>query len=144
MCEGWSVDVVRLSVVVSDGAWRDGVRVTMAIRAMIQPVAIGLVVGAALTAIVGFNWGGWVSSGKANEIAVQKSSLAVAEVLTPYCVAAALADPNYASLLDTMKAGTSYDRKAIVSKAGWATPMGATAAHAALADACQRKLTEAV
>ena len=43
-----------------------------------------------------------------------------------------------------MKAGTSYDRKAIVSKAGWATPMGATDPLAALADACQRKLTEAV
>lgn len=116
----------------------------MAIRDMIKPVAIGLVAGGALTAIVGFNWGGWVSTGKANEIALQKSSLAVAETLTPYCVAAALADPNYASLFDTMKAGTSYDRRAIVTKAGWATPMGATDAHAGLAESCQRKLTEAL
>ena len=114
----------------------------MQIREMIQPVIIGLIVGGALTAIVGFNWGGWVSAAKANEIALQKSTLAVAEVMTPYCVAAALADPNYASLFETMKAGTSYDRTAIVTKAGWATPMGATAPNAALAAACQGKLTE--
>ncbi len=116
----------------------------MQIREMIQPVVIGLVVGGALTAIVGFNWGGWVSAGKANEIALQKSTVAVSEVLTPYCVAAALADPNYAALFETMKAGTSYDRTAIVTKAGWATPMGLDKPNAGLATACQAKLTEAV
>lgn len=115
----------------------------MNMREMIQPVAIGLVVGGALTAIVGFTWGGWVSTSKANEIALQKSTTAVAEVLTPYCVAGALADPNYATILETMKAGTSYDRTAIVTKAGWATPMGTDKPLAALAAACQVKLSEA-
>ena len=116
----------------------------MKIRENIQPVIIGLVVGAAATAIVGFNWGGWVSTAKANEIATQKSALAVADVMTPYCVAAALADPNYATLFETMKAGTSYDRTAIVTKAGWATPMGLDKPNSALAASCQGKLTEAL
>ena len=116
----------------------------MKLGEMVQPVAIGLVVGAALTAFVGFYWGGWVTTSKANEIAAQKSTLAVAEVMTPYCVAAALADPNYAALFATMKDGSSYDRIGIVSKAGWATPIGATAPHAALASSCQTKLSEAL
>lgn len=116
----------------------------MKIGEMVQPVAIGLVVGAAVTAFVGFYWAGWVTTGKANEIAAQRSTVAVAEVMTPYCVAAALADPNYETLFATMKDGTSYDRIQIVTRAGWATPTGATTPNAALASACQAKLSEAL
>lgn len=116
----------------------------MKIGEMVQPVVIGLVAGAAATAFVGFYWAGWVTTGKANEMAAQRSTVAVAEVMVPYCVAAALADPNYETLFATMKTGTSYDRTQIVSRAGWATPIGATTPNAALASSCQTKLTEAL
>ena len=106
----------------------------------IRPVIIGLALGGALTAFVGFSYGGWVSSSKADELAVAQTKIGVGEALAPYCVAAAKADPTYGSLLEALKAGNSYDRTAIVTKAGWATPMGATAPNPALATACQELL----
>ena len=62
--------------------------------------------------------------------------------MTPYCVAAAHADPTYSTLIDEMKAVGAYRRIQIVSKAGWATPMGAKGPDAALADACQQELMQ--
>lgn len=108
----------------------------------IRPVIIGLALGGATTAFVGFSYGGWTSASKAKELAVAETRLGVGDALAPYCVLAAQADPAYGSLLESLKAGSSYDRTAIVTKAGWATPIGATEPNSALAAACQQKLSE--
>jgi hypothetical protein len=116
----------------------------MRIQEMVKPALFGVLGGAVAAVVAGTSMGLLVTSGTASEQANLKSARAVAAVMTPYCVAAAQADPNYATLFEEMKAGTSYQRTQIVTKAGWATPMGATGPNATLANVCQQKLTETV
>ena len=53
----------------------------------IKPVLWGAVGGAMVLAIVGFNWGGWVTSGAAVAMAKETAATAVAERLGTICVA---------------------------------------------------------
>jgi len=106
----------------------------------LRAAVIGLVVGAGLTAALGFSYGGWVTTGKANVMAAEQAKLEVAEALAPYCVRKAQADPEYGSKLEALKAGNSYTQTAIIHDAGWATLLGATAPNPAVASACQVQL----
>ena len=45
----------------------------------------GAAVGAVVTMIVGFNWGGWSLGSTANKMAQEKSDLAVVAALAPVC-----------------------------------------------------------
>ena len=47
-----------------------------------EPALCGAGVGAIALAIIGFNWGGWVTGGTAAEMAEKSSRSAVAEALT--------------------------------------------------------------
>jgi len=93
-------------------------------------------------AIVGFAWGGWVTGGSAKDMASKASNAAVASALTPYCVEQA-GTAEAAVALTEIKAASTYSRKGLVEKAGWATPMGAERPNSDLAQACQLKLAEA-
>jgi hypothetical protein len=115
----------------------------MTLRDNVKPAIWGAIGGAVAVVVAGLSLGMLVTSSAASSQAVLKSARDVAEVMTPYCVAAAQADPNYATLFEEFKAGTAYQRTQIVTKAGWATPMGAKGPNATLATACQLKLAEA-
>ena len=52
------------------------------------PALWGAVAGGVALAIIGFNWGGWVKGGTALKMSEKSSIAAVAEALTPYCLAA--------------------------------------------------------
>jgi hypothetical protein len=75
-------------------------------------------------------------------MAKKASSAAVASALVPYCIDRAGA-VDAASVMTELKGATTYSRKAIVEKAGWATPLGADKPNTDLAQACQLKLAEA-
>jgi hypothetical protein len=64
------------------------------------------------------------------------SADAVVAVMTPYCVAQSKTAPNSAEVLAALKAAESYDRRGIIEKAGWATPMGASGPNRELAVSC--------
>ena len=112
----------------------------MSVTEWFRAAVIGLVVGAALTAFLGFSYGGWTTSAKADDLAKAQSALSVAEALAPYCVMTAKADPTYAAKLADLKAGNSYNQINIIKTAGWATRLGATDPDEALAAACQVQL----
>ncbi len=114
----------------------------MQIPTWLKPGLMGAGVGAIALAIVGFSWGGWVTGGTAQEMARKAANSAVALALTPYCVDRAGAADS-ASVITELKGATTYSRKGIVEKAGWATPLGADKPNADLAQACQLKLAEA-
>lgn len=107
-----------------------------------KPALTGAAVGAVALAIVGFSWAGWVTASAANDMAGKASNAAVAQALLPYCVERASATES-AVALEGLKAATSYARKGMVEKAGWATPLGAEKPNTDLAQACQLKLAEA-
>lgn len=113
----------------------------MQIPTWVKPGLMGVGVGAIALAVIGFNWGGWVTGGAAKDMATKAANAAVASALIPYCVdRAGAAD---ATAMTALKDASAYSRKGIVEKAGWATPLGADKPNSALAEACQLKLAEA-
>ena len=100
----------------------------------------GAVAGAIALAIVGFNWGGWVTGGTALEMSQKNSKSAVAEALTPYCVAASEADPLSVDIMAELDKASGYQRRGILEKTGWATPLGTEKVNRALAVACSLAL----
>lgn len=115
----------------------------MNIPEWVQPALLGAVVGAAALAFVGFSYGGWVTGATAEKHSVTKTAEGVALALTPYCVARSKDDPAAATVLAELKAATGYNRRGVLEKAGWATPVGADKPNSLLAAACEAELGKA-
>lgn len=107
-----------------------------------KPALMGAGVGAIALAIVGFNWGGWVTGGSAAEASQEQSIAAVATALTPYCIQSAQTDDKSVEIMAELKDASTYKRRGIVEKSGWATPLGAEKPDRVLAQACQLELTK--
>lgn len=107
----------------------------------IKPALTGAAVGAIALAFVGFSWGGWMTGGSAQDMATKQSAANIATVLTPYCVERSQSDVNAVAVMAELNAATSYGRRAVVEKAGWATPLGDEKPNTALAQACQLALS---
>ena len=107
----------------------------------IKPGVTGAVVGAVVLAIVGFTWGGWVTSSTAEALASKSGKLAMLNALVPFCLArSATDDPQTTRTLTELKDATSYKRAEILMSAGWATPPGTDTADRDLAKACVTEL----
>jgi len=100
----------------------------------------GAACGAAALAIVGFNWGGWVTGGYAKTMASTQASAAVVEVLTPLCLDLAKRDPDYTTKLVELKKAPSYSRSDLVEKAGWGAVLGTTETNKVINRSCGDKL----
>ncbi len=98
--------------------------------------------GAILTAIVGFNWGGWVTSGTASVMAKEIAENAVAKRFTPICLAQANRDPNKEQKLKEFKAKDSWDGQKYVEAQGWATLPGEEKPDSKVAEGCAKQLME--
>jgi|TARA_R110002126_G_scaffold202759_2_gene350099 hypothetical protein len=107
-----------------------------------KPALIGAVAGAVALAIVGFNWGGWVTGGSASNMSEEDSTAAVVMALTPYCVQNSRNDPKSVALMAELEKASRYQRRGVVEDAGWATPLGAESPDRELAEACQIALSE--
>ena len=103
-----------------------------------KPAFWGLVAGAIALAIVGFTWGGWVTGGKAEAEATQRSNAAVVVALAPFCVEKFQAAPGVAANLAELKKVESWSKAEFVEKGGWATLPGknSPAQVSAVAKAC--------
>jgi hypothetical protein len=106
----------------------------------ISPGLYGAAIGAAALAVVGFGWGGWVTGGRAQQMAVAASEVAVVKVLTPLCLETARKDPDFAAKLVELKKAQSYSRDDFVMKAGWGTAPGNLEANRDVARACASQL----
>jgi hypothetical protein len=107
-----------------------------------EPVIWGAIGGAAALALVGFMFGGWVTGGKAAELARQQSEKAVVAVLAPICVDkfrhAKNADANLGKLNGM---GYAWDKGTYVSDGGWATLPGSDEPNSGVAQACAEMLS---
>ena len=106
------------------------------IKQDITPGFWGAVAGAAAVAIIGFNWGGWVTGKTAQEI----TQAAIVDRLVPICVGQFNNDSNKAMKLLEMKKADSWKQADFVSKQGWATMPGATQANSEVAEGCASKI----
>jgi hypothetical protein len=94
------------------------------------------VASAALTMIVGFGWGGWVTGGTARTTAEAMAHDAVVKRLAPICVLQSGKDPAKTQKLVALKEESVWQRGEYVSKQGWATMPGEQEADGRVAQAC--------
>lgn len=110
-----------------------------------KPALWGAVGGAIVLAIVGFSWGGWVTSSKAETAASIRVDAALVEALTPVCVAKFRRDPAVDTNLEALKKVDSWSQGDFVEKGGWAmvADSKATVPASSVARACADALTKA-
>jgi hypothetical protein len=92
----------------------------------------GLIVGAILTMIIGFAWGGWTTFGttkRMTEEAVLASQAAI-------CVAQFMKDPNYEENLKELGKIDSWKRAEFIEKGGWDKMPGQEKADYAVSRGC--------
>lgn len=112
----------------------------MNIPEWLKPGIYGVVTGAALTAAIGFTWGGWVTGEGANKMAMAMARADVVTALVPVCLETARADMNHAEKLAAIRSASTFQQRDAVMAAGWATVPGAEAPDRDLAQACLRAL----
>jgi len=101
-----------------------------------EPALWGGAIGAVAMAIAGFTWGGWLTSGTAETMAIEKAKTAVVAALAPICLAQARSDPHSDATMAKLKDTNNYQRGTIIMDAGWATMPGSAKPDRAVADAC--------
>jgi hypothetical protein len=95
-----------------------------------------------LTIVIGFTWGGWVTTRGAEETAQAMAKEAVVERLAPICVAQFDLDPEKEAKFDEMIEMTSSGQNQFVRDQGWATISGEANPDRKVADACTKLLLE--
>ena len=106
----------------------------------IQTGLLGAVGGAIMIAIIGFNWGGWVTGGTAQKMTEEMAEEAVVSRLAPICVEQFRQDSEKVQKLKEMKAEDDWKRYEYVKKQGWATMPGEKEPDGAVARKCAEKL----
>jgi dienelactone hydrolase len=98
--------------------------------------------GAVVLAIVGFNWGGWVTTGTAEAMAKESAANAVAERLGSICIAQFNKDSQKTQKLSEMKAQDTWERGRYIEKQSWAIMPGDEKPDSGVADACAKHFTK--
>ncbi len=107
----------------------------------VKPAAWGAIGGAVALAILGFTWGGWVTSGSSAEAAQRSANTAVVAALAPICAMQFRDQTDAEAKLTELKALRSYERADFVEKGGWATMPGSKTAVRGVANSCVEILT---
>ena len=101
----------------------------------------GAVGGAAALACVGFLFGGWVTGGRAAEMARIQADKAVVAALAPICVDKFRHAKNADENLGKLNAiSYSWEKGTYVSAGGWATMPGNNEPNSGVAQACAEML----
>lgn len=110
-----------------------------------KPALWGALGGAIAMAIVGFQWGGWVTGGTAEADAAQRANAAVIVALAPLCVDKFQHAAELSTNLAALKKIDSWSQGEFVEKGGWATLPGKNSPElvSAVAKACALLLAPA-
>ena len=105
---------------------------------------LGAVVGAIVIMVVGFWQFGWVLGSKADQMARDRASTAVAEALAPVCAAKFFAQPGApARVADLKNLRSDYEQREFVEKGGWAVAIVSSAPDYQLASECAKRILAA-
>jgi hypothetical protein len=97
--------------------------------------------GAIVLAVVGFNYGGWVTGGAAAAMAKDIAADAVADRLGTICVAQFNKDSDKGHKLKEMKDKDAWDKGRFIEKQSWAIMPGEDKPDSRVADSCAKQLT---
>lgn len=92
----------------------------------------GIVGGAAIAMIIGFNWGGWTTSSTTQKM----SDEAVMSSRAGICVAQFMNGPNRELKIKEFQGTDSYARSALIEKGGWDKMPGQEKATWGVSSAC--------
>jgi hypothetical protein len=93
---------------------------------------------AVVVMIIGFNWGGWMTGGSAQDMSEDMAEEAVVARLAPMCVVQFLLDPAKAEKLVELKDMSNYSRGSYIEKQGWATMSGEEKPDRKVASECAK------
>lgn len=108
----------------------------MEIPAQTKPALWGAVGGAILTLIIGFNWGGWHTTGSADRMAKEASDKKVIAALAPFCVDQFLKSADATQSAALLKLTTDYERGSFLEKGGWTGSPGSKETNWGVGRAC--------
>jgi hypothetical protein len=108
----------------------------MQVPPQVKPACWGAFGGAIALAFIGFNWGGWVTGGKAEAMAKQRANAAVETALAPICVDNFQRAPDARAQQVELNKVASWERSSFVAKRGWATMPGSSSPDSGVARAC--------
>lgn len=101
------------------------------------PALWGAAGGAAVLAVLGFTWFGWITSNSAERMAKERADAAVVAALTPLCVEKFKESAEAAKQLEALKKiDYAWERGSFVEKGGWATFPGSAEPNSDVARAC--------
>ncbi|HMD62557.1 MAG TPA: hypothetical protein VKF83_01100 [Stellaceae bacterium] len=107
----------------------------------LKPGIWGAVIGAAAIAVIGFSSFGWTLGSTAERTAKERAQTAVVAVLAPICVDGFQHQADAATkLIEFKKVSSSWDRRSIIEKGGWATVPGTDAPNSAVVTVCAERL----
>src|SRR6266581_1576268 len=106
----------------------------------LKPGIWGVVIGAAAISVVGFTSFGWTLGSTADRMAQERSQAAVVSVLAPICVERFQHQTDAATKLIEFNKVSSWDRRSILEKGGWATTAGSDTPNSAVVSACAERL----
>jgi hypothetical protein len=92
----------------------------------------GLIIGAVIAMIIGFNWGGWTTFTTAQE----NTEEAILASQAAICVAQFIANPNYDEKLKEFGQVDSWKRSQFIEKGGWDKMPGQEKADYSVSRAC--------
>ncbi len=101
-----------------------------------KPGAYGAAGGAIVASVLGFTWGGWTTTGNAQDKAQAFATEKVTMAMVPVCLNASAADPERAAKLATLQDTSSFNRRKAMMDTGWATFPGSENPNRDLAVAC--------
>ena len=107
----------------------------------VKPAIWGAVIGAIAITVIGFSQFGWTLGSTAEKMANERAQAAVVAALVPICVEKFQHQADApVKLAEFSKVSTSWDRRSIIEKGGWATIAGSDAPNSAVAIGCAEQL----
>jgi len=106
----------------------------------LKPGIWGAVIGAAAISVVGFSTFGWTLGSTAERMAAERAQTAVVGVLAPMCVEKFQHQADAPAKLIEFNKVSSWNRRSVIERGGWATMPGADTPNSAVATACAERL----
>ncbi|MFL5268752.1 MAG: hypothetical protein ACJ8AH_19535 [Stellaceae bacterium] len=106
----------------------------------LKPGIWGAVIGAAAISVVGFSTFGWTLGSTAERMAAERAQTAVVGVLAPICVEKFQHQADASGKLIEFNKVSSWNRRSVIEKGGWATMPGTDTPNSAVASACAERL----
>jgi hypothetical protein len=106
----------------------------------LKPGIWGAVIGAAVISVLGFSLFGWTLDSTAEKMAKERALTAVVEVLAPICAERFQQQADAPAKLKEFGKASTWDRRSIIEKGGWATVPGTDTSNSAVVTACAERL----